>query len=322
MERRGLVAARSSLIVCKEQAPRTIARYENGLSRQEVERLCNSVRFMDKQGLPLLWAVIGDEVLDLKSGEARREFGRFKSQLGQAQKRAGYPQYWVEVLEVTGGLHGNCIFVGDETIARRLCRSFSQYMQGGYGVGEGYGMQPVHDAAYLASRYLTKERTIQANYGLGWSQRTRIKGSHCIEGGGDRVRLSTALREDAISASAIEPWQKTNARRSTSMSVSVAVVNAPETAPKPAGQLYLFQELERPITRLADFTAGILSPSASLELEHRRKRLGLSQSQLGMIAGLSQPQIANAVHGRFGLSRHSANRIKAALFPSQQRQAA
>lgn len=179
--------------------------------------------------MPLLWAVIGDEALDLKSGEARGEFGRFKSHLGQAQKRAGYPQYWVEVLEVTGGLHGNCIFVGDETIARRLCRSFSQYIQGGY--GEGYGVQPVYDAAYLVRRYLTKERTIQANYGLGWSHRTRIKGSHRIEGGGDRVRLSMALREAAIAAGAIEQWQKSYARRSAFMSMPVAVVNAPETTP-------------------------------------------------------------------------------------------
>ena len=85
-----------------------------------------------------------------------------------------------------------------------------------------------------------------------------------------------------------------------------------------AGQISMFPELERPITRLADFTAGILSPSASLELEHRRKRLGLSQRQLGKIAGLSQPHIANAVHGQFGLSRHSANRIKAALFPMER----
>lgn len=274
---------------------------------------------MKSLGLPLHWAIIGDDLLDLKSGEAREELGRFKSQLGQAQKRAGYPQYWVEVLEVTGGLHGNPIFVGDETIARRLCRSFSKYMQNGYG-GEGHAMQPVTDAMKLASRYLTKERTIQANYALGWSHRTRMKGSHRMEGGGDRVRLSKALEAEALAAGAIQPWQRTYARRSTFM--SVAVVEAPETAPKPIGQLYLFQELERPIARLADFTAGILSPSASLELEHRRKRLGLSQSQLGRLAGLSQPQIANAVGRKFGLSRHAANRIKAALFPSQQRQAA
>ena len=281
---------------------------------------------MDKQGLPLLWAVIGDEALDLKSGEARREFGRFKSQLGQAQKRAGYPQYCVEVLEVTGGLHGNCIFVGDETIARRLCRSFSQYMQGGYGVGEGYGMQPVYDAAYLASRYLSKERTPQANYALGWNPQTRERGSHRMEGGGDRVRLSAALKADGIAAGAIEPWQATNARRLPFVAMKVIITpslaeKANEPALKPVGQLSLFPELERPITRLTDFTAGILSPSASLELEHRRKRLGLSQSQLGEKAGLSQPQIANAVHCRFGLSRQAAHRIKAALF-SMERQAA
>lgn len=281
---------------------------------------------MEKTGLPLHWTVIGDDALHMESGEARREFSRFQSQLVQAQKRAGFPQYWTQVLEAIGGLHANFVFVGDERLARRLCRSFSCYMQSGYGHGPGYSMQLVDDPVNLASRYLSKERTVQANYALGWSQQTRACGSHRMEGGGDRVSLSTALKADGIAAGAIEPWQATNARRSPFMSariasVAVAVGKAPESALKPIGQLFLFPEMERPVARLTDFTAGILSPSASLELEYRRKRLGLSQSQLGEKAGLSQPQIANAVHCRFGLSRQAANRIKAALF-SMERQAA
>jgi hypothetical protein len=42
----------------------------------------------------------------------------------------------------------------------------------------------------------------------------RIKGSHRLEGGGDRVRLSCELERDAIEAGYVEPWRHTNARRS------------------------------------------------------------------------------------------------------------
>lgn len=317
---RALSGRRSPLhILCREKQNRTVAGTKNGLSKEEIKRLTNSVSFMDRTRLPIHWAVLGDDALHMKSGEARREFDRFQSHLGQAQKRAGYPQFSVQVLEVIGGLHANFIFVGDEMIARRLCRSFSAYMQSGYGHGQGFSMQPVDDPVRLASRYLSKERTPQANYALGWSLKTREPGSHRMEGGGDRVRLSKTLKTRCIAAGAIEPWQATNAQRSPFMSsriaeVAVGVEKPPEQALKPAGQLYLFPELERPIARLSDFTAGILSPSVSLELEHRRKTLGLSQRQLGEKVGLSQPQIANAVHCRFGLSRQATKRIKAALF--------
>lgn len=302
-------------ILCKERPTRTVAATENGLSKDEIKRLTNAVRFMEKTGLPLHWAVIGDDALRMESGEARREFERFQSQLVQSQKRDGFPPYWTQVLEVTGGLHANYVFVGDERLARRLCRSFSEYMQSGYGIGSGYAMQLAPDPVKLASRYLSKERTVQANRALGWSLQSRKAGSHRMEGGGDRVRTSAALKTDGIAAGAIEPWQATNARRSArAVPVTARIKKTPEPALKPIGQLSLFPELERPVARLSDFTAGILSPSASLELEHRRKRLGLSQSQLGERAGLSQPQIANAVHSRFGLSRQAACRLKAALF--------
>jgi hypothetical protein len=79
------------------------------------------------------------------------------------------------------------------------------------------------------------------------------------------------------------------------------------------GQGELFHELERPAARLRDFHGGILPPAPALELEFRRRRLGLTQRQLASMAGLSQPQYANAVQGRFGLSPSAAARLKAVL---------
>ena len=218
-------------ILCKETPDRTVAEFKNGLSRPEIIRLGNSVKFMEKCRLPLHWVVIGDDILHMESGEARKELTRFKSRLGQAQKRAGFPQYCVEVLEVTGGLHGNFIFAGDEKLARKFCHSFSSYIQSGYGCGAAYGMQPVYNASKLASHYLIKERTVQATYSLCLPFWTREKGSHRMEGDGDRVRLSPTLRNDALAAKAIEPWQRTNACRHKFM--SVAVIKASKTMPKP-----------------------------------------------------------------------------------------
>lgn len=211
-EGRSCAADEGSLIVCKESENyRTVARHNNGLSKEEVRRLCDSIEFMSRTTLPLYWAVLGDDALDMSSGDARKEFGRFKSQLGQTQKRKGYPAYYTEVLEAQGGLHSNLVFIGDEKLALSLLRSFPSLMRSGY--GQGNAMQCVYDISYLTRRYLAKERTTQANYALGWNQQTRARGSHRIEGGGDRVRLSKALEADAIAAGAVEPWKKTNARR-------------------------------------------------------------------------------------------------------------
>lgn len=93
------------------------------------------------------------------------------------------------------------------------------------------------------------------------------------------------------------------------------------SALKPVGQLSLFPEMEKPIARLSAFTAGTPSPSVALEIEHRRRMLGLSQRELGQKAGLSQPQIANVLLGRFGFSRLATSRIKSVLL-SQERFAA
>lgn len=77
------------------------------------------------------------------------------------------------------------------------------------------------------------------------------------------------------------------------------------------GQLLLFGEPV--VERLDQIRQGRLPPGAAADLEARRRHLGLTQRELGRRAGLSQPQIANVVAGRFGLSRSAAIRLHAAL---------
>ncbi len=79
----------------------------------------------------------------------------------------------------------------------------------------------------------------------------------------------------------------------------------------PAGQLELFPHT--PPTRLSEFHGGVMPNSVGQVIEFRRRQRGLTQRELGRIAGISQPTLANALAGRFPLSEWAANRIREAL---------
>jgi hypothetical protein len=109
------------------------------------------------------------------------------------------------VFETLGGIHAHVVFVGIDDISDRLRRSKK--------FGATIHVGPVTDAARLTNSYLAKERTPQAGYRREHMLGGRVKGSHRLQGGGDRVRLSRELERDAIEAGAVKPWQRTNARR-------------------------------------------------------------------------------------------------------------
>lgn len=276
---------------------------------------------MVRAGHQLWWAVLGDSLLDLGSADARAAISRFTSRVALYQRRSGLPLYWFNVFETEVALHGNVVFVGHEKIASSLRRSFSEYLR------SDRALQPVRDVNRLTRSYLVKEGTQQAMRSCHLHPNTRRKGSHRIEGGGDRVRLSPALRADALAVGAIEPWQRTHAKRAAYLPliairpallahvepVLIEAQEIPKLALRPAGQMWLFPEVERPAIRLKDYHAGQVSPSVSLEVEHLRKRLGVSQRELARRAGISQPTFANAIRGHDGLSRRAAERLKMAL---------
>ena len=59
---------------------------------------------------------------------------------------------------------------------------------------------------------LAKERTPQAGYRREHVLGGRLNGSHRLEGGGDRVRLSRQLERDAIDFGYVKPWRHTYAK--------------------------------------------------------------------------------------------------------------
>ena len=117
--------------------------------------------------------------------------------------------------------------------------------------------------------YQAKERTPQAGYGRERQLGGRITGSHKLEGGGDRVRLSRELELDAIQAGLVETWQRTNAKRKADRK---EYRKRPLTAraPRLSGQILLFPDM-RPVARLQAFGGGYIPPAVADEIEFRRR---------------------------------------------------
>ena len=261
---------------------------------------------MAKQRKQIWLATLGDGLIELNHDTSRNIIAMFEGRLATLQKKHGLNQYRVSVHECARGLHAHILFLGNKNIISQLQHSsaFGQFLD----------VRSVYDLDGLARRYLVKERTPQAQYAVGHMLHgSRSAGSHKLPGGGDRVRLSEMLRYDATAAGYVQPWKKTNAKRCAERKPYRRRPIVKWKALQPTGQLELFPEIADQPTRLKNFNAGTLSPSVALELEFHRRQCGLSQRELGKLAGLSQPQIANVVHGRFGLSRSATNRLKEAL---------
>jgi hypothetical protein len=124
------------------------------------------------------------------------------------------------------------------------------------------------------------------------------------------VRLSRELERDAIDAGYVEQWQHTNARRSAERKPYRLRRLSAQKAPRIAGQIPLLPEIERPVSRLGDFGAAIMPPAVAVEIEFRRRRLGLSQRQYAAMLGISQGQLANALRGHDPISAFAVNRAR------------
>jgi hypothetical protein len=146
-----------------------------------------------------LWMLTTDK------GTSRPDISAIAKRITKLQCLHRLPPYRATVFETGGGLHAHMIFIANCDIIKRL-RSSAIF-------GATIQADPVYNATGLSHGYLVKERTSQAGYGRERLLGGRIKGSHRLEGGGDRVRLSRALEQDAIEAGYVQPWLHTNARR-------------------------------------------------------------------------------------------------------------
>ena len=63
-------------------------------------------------------------------------------------------------------------------------------------------------------------------------------------------------------------------------------------------------------SRLREFGGGVVPPAVRIEIEWRRRQLGLSQIELAAMIGRSQGQLANALRGHDPISRVVVNRLR------------
>lgn len=127
------------------------------------------------------------------------------------------------------------------------------------------------------------------------------------------MRMSRELERDAIEAGLVQPWRRTNARRSSERKERRLQRLSVKKSPKLAGQILLFPELARPVARLHSFGGGFIPPAVSAELEFRRRRLGMSQKEVAEQIGCSQGHLANALRGHDPISSRRINRLRSIL---------
>jgi hypothetical protein len=184
---------------------RTVA--PHGVTGPELRRLDGACHQMQRatRSQGELW------FLTTPKGSTRDEIAACQKRITRAQKACGLPQYSAWVFETRSQLHAHFVFVGNRKVAAALRRSR---------LCIGAEIKRV-----TLKKYLAKERTPQAGHkrrDLGG----RIGGSHRLEGGGDRVRLSRQLERDAIEAGLVDPWKHTNAKRSAQRNDSAFRISA------------------------------------------------------------------------------------------------
>jgi hypothetical protein len=245
--------------------------------------------------------------LTTAKGVSRETVAAIQKRIHRLQLDRDFYAYSAWCFETRPKLHAHFLFVGDSAVVERLKRSYGTIIT----IGDRHHPdKPVYDLPRLIRGYLAKERTPQAGFGrwrqLGW----RIEGSHRLEGGGDRIRLSHQLERDAIQAGLVVDRPHINAKRKADRK---EYRKRPLTAraTRLSGQILLpLPELSKPVNRLRAFGGGIVPPAVAEEIEFRREQRGLSQSKLASLVGRSQGTLSNALCGRDPISARVVNRLR------------
>jgi hypothetical protein len=148
--------------------------------------------------------------LTTEKGLSRDKIAEIQKRISRLQREGGFYVYSAWIFETRPQIHAHFIFVGDSAVVERLKHS---ELGKAAGLEAPKAIQRVYDLGGLVAKYHAKERTPQAGYGRERQLGGRIEGSHKLEGGGSRVRLSQELERDAIEAGLVEPWPHKNAKR-------------------------------------------------------------------------------------------------------------
>lgn len=278
---------------------RTVA--PHGLTSAELKRLNGAVHLMKRR------VRIEGEIwwLTTPKGSTRESIANIQKRITRLQGGQEFHRYTVLVFETRPQLHAHMILIGNLEIARALRRSV---------FGRDCCVERADDVDGLVKRYLAKERTPQAGH-LRSDLGGRLSGSHRIEGGGDRVRLSRELARDAVEAGLVDEWRRTNAKRSANRKPRRAQRLKSQKAPCLSGQIPLFNL--PPVSRLKCFGGGYLPRPVAIEIEFLRHQRGWSQEELGRQIGRCQGHLANAFRGHDPMSAIAVNRLRDLLLNAE-----
>ena len=310
----GRILGSAPTSMCQAEPAPSIARHRNGLSPMEVRRIRDAAWFMRQRG-PLQHFTVGDALYDLAMSEARELVSSLTSMIGLYGRRDDLPGDWLVVWETDPEPHAH-ILAGIETSrnAAFLNGKFSELF------AREKAIRPVGTVTDLMKLvgYLSKEATTQAAWAC--DVRRKRNGRFLLPGDGDRVRLAPVTRKDGIAAGKIEPWKRTNAKRSAvprrkqlpaSLRPELIV---PDVLVESSGQCaFNFPAPRAASERLERIRSGRLSPLAALELRHAMARHGLTQASLAERAGLRQPTISNLLRGEYGASADTLARLRTVL---------
>jgi hypothetical protein len=288
------------------------------ISSDEVKRLLGSTLLMKqrmKQGRCLSAMItVGDAVFDMTEREARDAIRHLEARITRDQERADLPQYRVTVYESVGGFHAHIVCLATPKLIERWRASevFARFC-----VSED-AIQRVNDPHQLAQRYLTKERR-PAPPGTQRHLGARVSGSHRIEGGGDRVRLSKQLKDEALEKKLIKPWKRTKAKtpKPPSIERTPAAIETTRVLrdtlfdlpalPAKAAQTVRPKRPRPPIAAKHGGQGEL--PLGMPDIADLIRIIPGTDAERARLIGLSRAQVGNIRNRQFGPSRHVARRI-------------
>ncbi len=311
---------RGSHLTRVKDANRRVAA-SHGLSHHVRDLLTESFDHMRQRWPALFVSIEAGRSLDAER-VVRAMTRRVRSDLAQRQRRAGMRRVrMTTVFEALGrdkqpkfGAH--VVAVMPNAAARdgaiEALNGSSAYADMAAGLSEsGHPVlaKPVTDWAGLTT-YLLKEATSQAQYRRRFR---RIGGSIALGiRGGDRVILSSDLRDALVRSGKVEPYRRTYAKRLPKAQALLAELEvryrdslfdeslpALATPERPKGPIRKRERIEPP----------------SLPMEYPPSiadmfpRLGPTHQAIAERVGLSRSQVTNIIVGRFGVSRPIVRRV-------------
>lgn len=295
--------------VTEPDRPRTASPF--GISHHEAPRLAEALALYRRGYAAGVFVSLmhGDEgtVRDM----TRLVQNRVTTYQGRAAMRA---KHWAKVYEARPSIHAHIVapFPTTDAAARFVAYLNSSAEMLAYGPSAVLAkmVQDVEGGWQGLTTYMLFEVTPQAHYATGRCY-PRAKGSHELgEGGGDRVTLSEATEKALISSGRIEPHRRTYASRA---------ISRPTKSERARGvvqceqQLVLFPQVEKPVHRLREFVAGHAPETVATEIQFLMRRRGLTQQAIAERAGISRQRLGNFLHGRFGTTAWTIERIREVL---------